>query len=53
MGLLDRLAGFTLTSLIQDRIYTHVRETCQGIFDKSHMQELEQVSSIIAYDIYF
>lgn len=43
MKLLDRLAGFTLTNLIQERINTHVQDTCKGIFDKSHIDRLFQV----------
>lgn len=44
MSLLDRLSGFTLTSLIQERIALHVRETCEGISDTSHIENLEKVS---------
>ncbi len=43
MSLLDRLSGFTLTSLIQERITMHVRETCEGISDTSHIENLEKV----------
>lgn len=41
MNLLDRLAGYTLTTLIQERITTHVQDTCKGIFDKYHIKSLE------------
>lgn len=44
LNLLDRLAGNTLTNLIQDRIITHVQDTCKGIFDISHVQSLSEVS---------
>lgn len=44
MDLLDRLAGFTLTNLIQERINTHVQDTCKGIFDVSHIFGLLQVN---------
>lgn len=43
MSLLDRLSGFTLTNLIQERITMHVRETCEGISDTSHIENLEKV----------
>lgn len=43
MDLLDRLAGFTLTNLIQERIDTHVQDTCKGILDSSHVDSLLQV----------
>lgn len=43
MDLLDRLAGFTLTNLIQERIDTHVQDTCKGILDTSHVDALLQV----------
>lgn len=45
MDLLDRLAGFTLTNLIQERIDTHVQDTCKGILDTSHINDLLQVSN--------
>lgn len=44
MSLLDRLSGYTLTTLIQERITLHVRETCEGISDTSHIENLEKVS---------
>lgn len=43
MDLLDRLAGFTLTNLIQERIDTHVQDTCKGVLDTSHIKGLLQV----------
>lgn len=43
MSLLDRLSGYTLTNLIQERITLHVRETCEGISDTSHIENLEKV----------
>ncbi|KAL5285967.1 ANAPC2 family protein [Megaselia abdita] len=42
LGLLDRLAGHTLTSLIQDRICTFVKDKCSGNFEKSHFAFLEK-----------
>ncbi|XP_055920169.1 anaphase-promoting complex subunit 2 [Eupeodes corollae] len=42
LGLLDRIAGHTLTTLIQQRIATHVRDTSLGIFDKGHLKGLEK-----------
>lgn len=42
MNLLDRLAGYTLTTLIQERIATNVQDTCKGIFDQSHIKTLEK-----------
>lgn len=44
MGLLDRIAGYTLTTLIQKSIVQYVRDKCQGIFDKWHMKDLEKVN---------
>lgn len=43
MDLLDRLAGFTLTNLIQERIDTHVQDTCRGSLDTSHIKDLIDV----------
>lgn len=43
MNLLDRLAGYTLTNLIQEQITNHVQETCNGIFEMSHIKNLEKV----------
>ncbi|KAJ6641185.1 Anaphase-promoting complex subunit 2 [Pseudolycoriella hygida] len=42
MSLLDRLSGFTLTKLIQERIDAYVQETCEGINDVSHIESLEK-----------
>lgn len=42
LNLLDQLAGDTLTLLIQERITTHVHDTCKGIFDVSHIKGLEK-----------
>lgn len=42
MNLLDRLAGFTLTTLIQEQITSHVHRVCRGVFDKSHLNELDR-----------
>lgn len=47
LGLLDRLAGHTLTSLIQDRICTFVKDKCSGNFEKSHFAFLEKVSFLV------
>lgn len=44
MKLLDRLAGNTLTNLIEDRINFHVQDTCKGIFDATHLDGLLEVS---------
>ncbi|XP_059613916.1 anaphase-promoting complex subunit 2 [Phlebotomus argentipes] len=46
MGLLDRLAGFTLTNLIEERIETSVREMCKGVF-ASNIDTLEKWLSAI------
>lgn len=47
MGLLDRIAGYTLTTLIQHRINSHVQDKCRGTFDVSHIQSLERVSIVL------
>ncbi|KAL0280099.1 UNVERIFIED_CONTAM: hypothetical protein PYX00_001488 [Menopon gallinae] len=39
--LLERIAGDILTSLIHERIETHVQETCKGSFDTSYIDSLE------------
>lgn len=44
MDLLDRLAGFTLTNLIQERIDTHVQDSCKGSLDTTHIPDLLGVS---------
>ncbi|XP_055690510.1 anaphase-promoting complex subunit 2 [Lutzomyia longipalpis] len=46
MGLLDRLAGFTLTNLIEERIEASVREMCKGVF-VSNIDTLEKWLSAI------
>lgn len=48
MDLLDRLAGFTLTNLIQERIDTHVQDSCKGSLDTTHIPELLSVSEVYA-----
>ncbi|XP_026461235.1 anaphase-promoting complex subunit 2-like [Ctenocephalides felis] len=42
MGLLEKLAGQVITSLIQDRINLHVKNTTKGSFDLSHIKPLEE-----------
>lgn len=51
MNLLDRLAGNTLTNLIQDRINYHVQDTCKGVFDVSHLDALTSVSKFGQHSI--
>ncbi|GAB0091799.1 Anaphase-promoting complex subunit 2 [Sergentomyia squamirostris] len=41
MGLLDRVAGFTLTNLIEERIESSVKEMCKGVF-VSNIETLER-----------
>ncbi|EDW61178.1 anaphase-promoting complex subunit 2 isoform X1 [Drosophila virilis] len=41
MGLIDRLAGSALTALIKVKIKEHINDTCVGIFDRSHLKQLE------------
>ncbi|KAH8261259.1 hypothetical protein KR044_006022 [Drosophila immigrans] len=41
MGLIDRLAGSALTALIKLKIKEHINDTCLGIFDRSHLKQLE------------
>ena len=41
MGLLDRISGFTLTNLIQDKITIHINEKCRGNFVTPHLKNLE------------
>ncbi|KAH8403692.1 hypothetical protein KR215_001414 [Drosophila sulfurigaster] len=41
MGLIDRLAGSALTILIKLKIKEHINDTCLGIFDRSHLKQLE------------
>lgn len=41
MDLLTRLAGRTITEVIQEKIEGHIRETCQGSSDVSHINRLE------------
>lgn len=53
MDLLDRLAGFTLTNLIQERIDTHVQDTCKGILDSSHVDNLLQVRLGLELEFHF
>jgi anaphase-promoting complex subunit 2 len=42
MGILDRIAGYSLTMLIQDKISCYVQDTCKGSFDTSHIAGLEK-----------
>ncbi|XP_063702469.1 anaphase-promoting complex subunit 2 [Culicoides brevitarsis] len=41
MGILDRIAGYTLTKLIQEQIDKHVKDFCTGRYDESHISNLE------------
>lgn len=43
MRLIDRLAGSALTALIKLKIKEHINDTCLGIFDRSHLKQLETV----------
>lgn len=43
MGLLERLSGNILMDLIRNRIETHVKETCDGNFETSYVESLENV----------
>uniref|UniRef100_A0A1I8P1Z1 Anaphase-promoting complex subunit 2 n=1 Tax=Stomoxys calcitrans TaxID=35570 RepID=A0A1I8P1Z1_STOCA len=40
LELLDRLAGQSMTFLVQLRIKDHIKNTCHGIFDRSHLKAL-------------
>ena len=44
MELLDRIAGQSMTNLVQKLIKKHIDNVCHGIFDKSHLKSLESVS---------
>lgn len=44
MQLIDRLAGSGLTDLIKLKIKEHINDTCLGVFDRSHLKQLETVS---------
>lgn len=50
MKLLDRLAGHTLTFLIQEQISMHIQDTCKSVFDTSHIKNLEKVQ-IISFEM--
>ncbi|KAH8413693.1 hypothetical protein KR222_004108 [Zaprionus bogoriensis] len=41
MQLIDRLAGSGLTTLIKLKIKEHINDTCLGVFDRSHLKQLE------------
>ncbi|XP_033155870.1 anaphase-promoting complex subunit 2 [Drosophila mauritiana] len=41
MNLIDRLTGSALTALIKLKIKEHISDTCMGIFDRSHLKQLE------------
>ncbi|KNC22283.1 hypothetical protein FF38_12910 [Lucilia cuprina] len=40
LELLDRLAGQSMTFLVQIRIKEHIKNTCLGVFDRSHLKTL-------------
>merc|ERR1719187_2847175 len=40
LDLLDRLTDQVVTEIVQDRIMTHVQDTCKGSFDESYMESL-------------
>ena len=44
LELLDRLAGQSMTFLVQIRIKEHIKNTCVGVFDRSHLKNLLTVS---------
>lgn len=47
MNLIDRLTGSALTALIKLKIKEHINDTCMGIFDRSHLKQLETVREFI------
>lgn len=49
MELLDRIAGQSITNLVQKLVRNHIHRVCQGIFDRSHLKSLESVSFYIPY----
>jgi len=49
MNLIDRLTGSALTALIKLKIKEHINDTCMGIFDRSHLKQLETVSGLPLY----
>lgn len=46
MQLIDRMAGSGLTALIKTKIKEHINDTCLGVFDRSHLKQLETVRDI-------
>merc|ERR1719357_1737200 len=42
LGLTDRLAGQVVLDMVQDKITSHVQETCKGSFDCSYLSNLEE-----------
>lgn len=46
MQLIDRMAGSGLTALIKLKIKDHINDTCLGVFDRSHLKQLETVRDI-------
>ncbi len=45
LGLLERLSGEAVTSLVNQRIKHHVELTCRGNFESPYLEQLEEVSA--------
>ena len=44
LGLLERISGESVTSLVNQRIKHHVEHTCRGNFESPFLESLEQVN---------
>ena len=42
MGLVERMADQVVLEIVQDKITSHVQETCKGSFDCSYLASLEE-----------
>lgn len=43
LGVLERLSGEAVSSIIHQKIQLHVDHTCKGNFEQAYIQTLEQV----------
>lgn len=46
IGILERVSGMAVTSIVHDRIKHHIENTCKGNFETSYLKNLEEVNNI-------
>lgn len=44
IGILERISGTAVTSIVHERIKQHIESTCKGNFETSYLDTLQNVS---------